>query len=141
MFQSYEEDFLRLEGQISQRINQMKSSGSSRANDIESNDVAGMEQLINQAEATLRQLEVEARSLPNRNAIQNKLRDYRRRLSDLKSNAQPLMQSSMRDSLLGGSRGGASNLNIQTRDRMLSTTRTLQDVRFQLSYSVPFQKV
>lgn len=124
MFAEYQSDFERFEGQISDRLTAASSN-----NDIESNDAAALQQLINQAESCVRQMEVEIRTMPNRNALAIHIKTYQDRCRAMKRQTAGMLENARRSELLSG-----GSVNQQTRDRMLSTTRTLQDVRLLLYF-------
>ena len=96
MFQSYKEDFLRIEGQIDLRVSQASSS-----RDPESNDAGAIQQMLREADAAVKQMEYEAKTLPNRNQLMSQVSDYRNRLSSMRRRCQSIGSEDMRSALLG----------------------------------------
>lgn len=97
MFQSYKEDFLRLEGQIDLRVSQASSS-----RDPESNDAGAIQNMLKEADAAVKQMEYEAKTLPNRNQLMSQVTDYRNRLGSMRRRCQGITSGEgMRDALLG----------------------------------------
>jgi len=126
MFQSYKEDFLRIEGQIDLRVSQ--ASGSRQGKDIESNDASALNQMLREADSAVKQMEFEAKTLPNRDTLLRQVEDYRGRLGAMKRKCNPIIHGAedMRSALLGN-RNPTQALSQDNRNRLMQTTTTLHD--------------
>merc|ERR1712232_1441566 len=122
LFREYERDFERLR----QNIDDELAAGESSAQVL-----AQTERAAKEADQALRQMELEARTMPGeqRSALQPKLRQYRAELSERKAKLDEATQAAQRQALLGGDDRSCTAYGkpSKDRDRFLDANRQLED--------------
>ena len=95
--------------------------------------------MLKDADSAVRQMDFEAKTLPNRDALMSQVNDYRSRLSSMRRKCNPIITGAedARSALLGD-RGGGAALNQDNRNRLMTTTHTLLTVPGEESLALAF---
>eukprot|EP00929_Paragymnodinium_shiwhaense_P069848 TRINITY_DN3527_c0_g2_i1.p1 TRINITY_DN3527_c0_g2~~TRINITY_DN3527_c0_g2_i1.p1 ORF type:complete len:217 (-),score=54.36 TRINITY_DN3527_c0_g2_i1:87-737(-) len=121
LFREYERDFERLQTTIDDELEFLSNGaadseqgGSSGSSCIKKVAIGRADKASKEAESALRQMEMEAKTLPTeaRSAVQPTMRQYRAALTERKSQLEAARQNVERQSLLGATCYGASEQEI-----------------------------
>eukprot|EP00929_Paragymnodinium_shiwhaense_P069849 TRINITY_DN3527_c0_g2_i2.p1 TRINITY_DN3527_c0_g2~~TRINITY_DN3527_c0_g2_i2.p1 ORF type:complete len:247 (-),score=66.27 TRINITY_DN3527_c0_g2_i2:87-827(-) len=138
LFREYERDFERLQTTIDDELEFLSNGaadseqgGSSGSSCIKKVAIGRADKASKEAESALRQMEMEAKTLPTeaRSAVQPTMRQYRAALTERKSQLEAARQNVERQSLLGATCYGASE---QERSRALDANAKLHNASRQL---------
>mmetsp|Transcript_56235 Transcript_56235/g.159624 ORF Transcript_56235/g.159624 Transcript_56235/m.159624 type:complete len:248 (-) Transcript_56235:948-1691(-) len=125
LFREYESDLKRLFDSIDKVLDRGEEAGTADSRQ----SLSGAERQVGEAEQALRQMDMEARTLPTdqRSALEPTLREYRGGLGDRRRAIGAAKEAATRAALLGADGAGTVlGKSMQDRERMLGATEQLQ---------------
>jgi len=136
LFREYEDDFARLQREVDERLSgpdpevaDQESSHASRLRKLEET-----ERRTKEADQALRQLEMEARTMPpdTRAALAPKLKGYRADLVERRKRVEAAKSEAQRQDLLGDGDANVFGKSMKDRERLLDAKSTMDKARMQL---------
>lgn len=127
MFDSYEEDTVRFLASLSQQLVSIQAPLTTPEN--RARMARDAEKLVDQADQTLRQMEMELKTLPSsaRSTLNPRVKDYREQLRSKKLELKVATQQIQRDELLGGDvEDGLGSTSKEQRARLVDSTDKLR---------------
>mmetsp|Transcript_67463 Transcript_67463/g.173743 ORF Transcript_67463/g.173743 Transcript_67463/m.173743 type:complete len:228 (+) Transcript_67463:44-727(+) len=122
LFQEYENDFLKLRAEIDEHLDKAQAGGKD-----ESDRVSQAEKRTGRAESALKQMEMEARSLPpeSKSDVEPRMRSYRSDLSSRRKGVENARQAAARRELLKADADPALGKSVRDRERLLTANEGL----------------